>query len=243
MNHTEIIDGLRKRDPRAARDLNEYFVPSVWRFVFFRVGRDSHLAEDIVAEVVLALMSAVTSDTSIESPAAWMRTVAQRRIQDHFRAVARVRHLIDQAQHEHARTSAVEAAQQDPAIQHDQELRRQRVRDAMNELPDNYRMALEWKYVDRLTVKEIAKRMDTTEKSAESILFRARQALRSVLAGEDPNPPPAGNTSPTGDDQSFHDNGSTVESRDNQRDTFHSDESSTEEDSSLFIQFRLAREN
>ena len=56
----------------------------------------------------------------------------------------------------------------------------------MEKLPENYRFALEWKYVDRLSVKEIARRLETTEKSAESILFRARNALRQQLRGEQP---------------------------------------------------------
>ena len=56
----------------------------------------------------------------------------------------------------------------------------------MDGLPENYRLALEWKYIDKLSVKVIATRLDTTEKSAESILFRARQALRQKLKKEAP---------------------------------------------------------
>ena len=179
MNNAEFIDGLRNRDPVAARYLNECFVPSIWRFVFFRVDRDPHLTEDIVAETVLSLVSAVSSDTSIDNAVAWLRTVALRRIQDHYRAAARVKHLLEQAQQQTPDTQ-----KDDPAAQHAQELRRESVRDAMDELPENYRLALEWKYVDKLAVKEIAIRLDATEKGAESILFRARRALRDLLQTE-----------------------------------------------------------
>lgn len=185
MNNAELIDGLRNRDPVSARHLNDCFVPSVWRFVFFRVNRDRHLTEDIVAETVLALMSAVNDETMIESPAAWMRTVALRRIQDHYRAAARVQHLIERAQQQ-----PVGSDQQDPALQHDQALDRQEVREAMERLPEHYRMALEWKYVDQLSVAVIATRFDTTEKGAEALLFRARRALRNQLQSE-PSPPSA----------------------------------------------------
>lgn len=179
MNNAELMDGLRKRDPGAARYLNDCFVPSVWRFVFFRVNRDRHLTEDIVAETVLALMSAVNDETMIESPAAWLRTVALRRIQDHYRAAARVQHLIDRVQ-----SPSVGSDQQDPALQHDQALDRQEVREAMETLPEHYRMALEWKYVDQLSVAVIATRFGTTEKGAEALLFRARRALRNQLQSE-----------------------------------------------------------
>lgn len=179
MDNAELIDGLRKRDPVAARHLNDCFVPSIWRFVFFRVNRDPHLTEDIVAETVLALMSAVNEETRIENAAAWLRTVAQRRIQDHYRAAARVQHLIDRAQPQSASSD-----QQDPAIQHDQACDRQEVRDAMETLPEHYQLALQWKYVDQLSVVVIATRLDTTAKGAEALLFRARRALRSQLQSD-----------------------------------------------------------
>ncbi len=51
----------------------------------------------------------------------------------------------------------------------------------MDELSDQQRMALEWKYVERLSVREIAERLDTSEKAAESILFRARKEFRQRM--------------------------------------------------------------
>ncbi|MEM1070997.1 MAG: sigma-70 family RNA polymerase sigma factor, partial [Planctomycetota bacterium] len=176
LNNAEFIDGLRKQDPAAAQHLNECFVPSIWRFVFFRVNRDSHLAEDIVSEAVLALVTAAASEQLIEHPSAWLRTVALRRIQDHFRAAARVQHLVEQAEQQGSQVDS-----EDPATKHDQDQQRQSVRDAMDRLPDAYRIALEWKYVEKLSVKEIARRLETTVKAAESTLFRARNALRTQL--------------------------------------------------------------
>ncbi|MEO9592372.1 RNA polymerase sigma factor [Rhodopirellula bahusiensis] len=179
MNNAELIAGLRNREPSAAQYLNDCFVPSIWRFVFYRVDRNAHLAEDIVAEAVLALMSAAIAETEIENPGGWLRTVAHRRIQDHFRAAARVRHLMEDAQHQGEPTD-----DNDPATQHDQELRRESVREAIDTLPEHYRQTLEWKYVDQVSVKVIAERLGTTEKSVQGTLFRARQALRDQLKPE-----------------------------------------------------------
>ena len=179
LNNAEFVEGLRKQDPAAAKHLNECFVPSIWRFVYFRVDRDSHVAEDIVGEAVLALVAAATSGSEIEHPSAWLRTVALRRIQDHFRAAARVQHLIEQVQQ-----NTAHADEQDPATQHDRKLKCQTVREAMDRLPESYRMALEWKYVERLSVRVIAERLESSEKSVESILFRARKALRTQLGGQ-----------------------------------------------------------
>ena len=40
---------------------------------------------------------------------------------------------------------------------------------------------LEWKYIDSLSVNEIASRLGTTTKAAESLLTRARNAFREAF--------------------------------------------------------------
>ena len=50
----------------------------------------------------------------------------------------------------------------------------------MDGLTDQHRLALEWKYVDGLSVRDMAHRWSTTEKAVESILFRARNEFRSA---------------------------------------------------------------
>lgn len=169
------MDRLRRKDGAAVRHLSECLLPSVWRFVYFRVKGDRHLAEDIVSETVLALIKAVAAaDVDVLCPVAWLRSVATHKIQDHFRAVARVQHLIDQA-------AAVAGQGQTvpPACEADE--RRAAVRKVMDDLPESHRLALEWKYVDHLSVQEIAVRMAMTEKAVESILYRARREFREGL--------------------------------------------------------------
>lgn len=175
MDDREFIERLHRKDTAAIRHLSETLLPSVWRFVYFRVKGDRHLAEDIVSETVLALIKAVAvSDADVLSPSAWLRSVANHKIQDHYRAVARVQHLIDQA-------AAV--AGQNESVQPACEAEEQRVavRKVMDELPEPQRLALEWKYVDHMSVQEIAVRMALTDKAVESILYRARREFRAGL--------------------------------------------------------------
>lgn len=50
---------------------------------------------------------------------------------------------------------------------------------ALDRLPERYARALEWKYLERLPVREIADRLGTSAKAAESLLTRARAAFRA----------------------------------------------------------------
>lgn len=178
MNDSDLVRRLRERDPAAFQCLNERYLPAVWRFVYMRVDGDSHLAEDIVSEAVLALVRFLSEESNdeIENPGGWLRSVAKHKVQDHYRAVARVRHLIDDA-----KQTAEADTRDDPAKCEESREKRAEVRRAMDEISDQHRAVLEWKYLDKLSVREIADRWDTTEKAVESILFRARRELRMRL--------------------------------------------------------------
>ncbi len=177
LNETDLVRGLRERNPAAVRHLSECWVPSVWRFVYVRVNGDQHLAEDIVSEAVLALISAAGDpDKEINNPGGWLRSVASNKVNDHFRAAARVQHLLDQAPN-----ASGEDSEDNPVEKQELKERRVAIREVLESMNDASRLALEWKYVDRLSVREIADRLDLTEKAAESVLFRARREFRTRL--------------------------------------------------------------
>jgi RNA polymerase sigma factor (sigma-70 family) len=188
LNDSDFLDELRQRDPAAVRHLTDCYVPSVWRYVFIQVGGDHHLAEDLVSEAVLALVRAAASGAEVQSPGAWLRSVASNKVQDHFRAAARVQHLLDQVKQTEPAADTNDAPAQQQRLE-----RRIQVREVMDELPERHRLVLEWKYLDKLAVREIAARLDLTEKAAESILFRARREFREKLSHKEKkedHPPP-----------------------------------------------------
>jgi RNA polymerase sigma factor (sigma-70 family) len=123
-----------------------------------------------------AIQSEFSAESEILNLAGWLRTVAGRRIADHYRAVSRVQHLLPQNHN-----SRSDCAGADPAKHQELQETRQLVRRAMDSMPEQYRMALEWKYLDQLSVREIAARWKMTEKAVESILFRARREFRDQM--------------------------------------------------------------
>lgn len=173
LNDSELVQGLRERNSQAIQRLTECYLPSIWRFVFTQVRGDRHLAEDIVSETVLALVRGVNGEFEVQNVTAWLRTVAVNKIRDHFRAAARVQHLLDKSlQHP--------ATEKNPASCQESREQQLEVREIMNGLSDLHRLALEWKYIEQLSVREIAVRFETTEKAVESILFRARKEFRAA---------------------------------------------------------------
>ncbi len=58
---------------------------------------------------------------------------------------------------------------------------RQRLREALMDLPDNYRIVIVLRDIEGLTYEEIARVTDSTLEAIKSRLFRARQTLRKSL--------------------------------------------------------------
>ncbi len=55
------------------------------------------------------------------------------------------------------------------------------VQRVLDHLPSHYAHALEWKYIDELSIQEIAARLGVGAKAADSLLTRARRAFREAL--------------------------------------------------------------
>jgi RNA polymerase sigma-70 factor (ECF subfamily) len=176
LTDTELLHGVRAGDLSAWEQIYLRSLPTVWRYVYLRAGGDRHLAEDIVSETVLALVRQISSLTPRDGNlSGWLIAVARNKLGDHRRTAARAAALVAKARDDEISPmagdrpeAALEAAET-----------RQRVLAVMDGLPDEERLALEWKYVDGLSVGDIAGRLGRTEKAAESVLYRARRSFRA----------------------------------------------------------------
>lgn len=180
MTDADLIRLAQKGDQSAVQTLYERYLPTVWRFAYARSLGQRHLAEDIVSETFLALVRQVqTLDPDGGALGGWLMTVARRKLTD----VHRRQRAVPTAELE-----VVDAALA-PDIAFE---RKELVARAIEQMKDEERVALEWKYIDTLSVRDIAERMGRSEKAVESILFRARRSFRALvdqLGGTEPCQP------------------------------------------------------
>ncbi|MGD0519539.1 MAG: sigma-70 family RNA polymerase sigma factor [Thermoguttaceae bacterium] len=176
MTDAELLRGVRAGDLSAWEQLYVRCLPTVWRYVYLRAGGDRHLAEDIVSETVLALVRQISSlkpdDGNLSG---WLITVARNKLGDHRRNAARAAALAAKARDDDISPIAGDGPE---AVLEAAETRKQ-VLAVMDGLPDEERLALEWKYIDDLSVGDIADRLGRTEKAVESVLYRARRSFRA----------------------------------------------------------------
>jgi RNA polymerase sigma-70 factor (ECF subfamily) len=159
----------------------------LFRFCFHRVGGNRHLCEEVVQETLLrALRDLEKYDPkrSGNQIFPWLTGLA--------------RNEIHRVLNQESSASSLQALWQrldeelrniysrlDSEVFPDDLLQRNETRAMVNatmaQLPAHYRQALESKYIDNRSVRDMADAAGATEKSVESLLTRARQAFRETF--------------------------------------------------------------
>jgi RNA polymerase sigma-70 factor (ECF subfamily) len=101
---------------------------------------------------------------------AWLVGVARHKLVDHWRRQAR----------EERRLAAVAPQPQSSDDPWDAVLDEARAREVLERLGAHHRVALTLRYVDDLSVRDVAAHLDRTVHATEALLVRARAAFRQV---------------------------------------------------------------
>jgi RNA polymerase sigma-70 factor (ECF subfamily) len=168
------------REARAA--LFDRYLDPVYEFVFYRVGRRQEIAEEVTQEVFArALAHMDRFDPSRGDFGQWLGGISRNAIRD----LARKSRAPGCALASDP-TPVLDgvAGRGDPAGEAADRDGKAALHLALSALPERYRDLLRWKYFDGLSVREIARRRNTTEKSVEGMLGRARAALKDGLGEE-----------------------------------------------------------
>lgn len=157
-------------------------VDGLYTFVFYRVGRDAALAEDVVQETFAnALARRAEYDPARGEVSAWLTVLSRNVIRDHLRDHRRVEQW-DRIDASLAETFAAMAERPLPGEVLERAETRDLVHIAIANLPEQYRSALTRKYVDGETLETLARDLGISVDAAKSLLARARRAFRDTFA-------------------------------------------------------------
>jgi RNA polymerase sigma-70 factor (ECF subfamily) len=189
MSGTHIDLALARRvvagDEAAFRTLFDAYFARLFRFALVRVGGDAAAAEDIVQQTFCRALEHLDGYRGEAALYTWLCQICRNAVVDHWRTHGRetarivpledlpeIRAIVESLEAPSVGGPEAEAWRQD--------LRRL-VQVTVDALPDHYGDVLEWKYVDGLSVAEIAARLAVSIKAAESLLGRARVAFRDTI--------------------------------------------------------------
>jgi RNA polymerase sigma-70 factor (ECF subfamily) len=162
---------------RLAQELVDAYpsaVAEVYGFLLPRCGSPT-LAEDLTAETFMAAVAAIARSAVDTITTGWLIVVARRRLVDHWRRWDREERSLSEVaqQTEHTTDPWDEVIDVDAA------------RTALLTLAPQHRAALTLRYVDGLSVPDVAEQLERGVHATEGLLQRARVALRKAYTQGD----------------------------------------------------------
>jgi len=166
-----LLAGAAAGDPEAVRAVLDSVAPAVYGFIYARVGGRQDVAEDLTQETIIeAVRSAHTfrGDAALRT---WMCAIARRRL-------ARFYESERKADIARSGLSVIDADHRDPVEQRDEIIR------ALGRLSALHRQVLVLKYLEEMSVEQIAAELGRTPIQIQSLLQRARVGLRRELEAD-----------------------------------------------------------
>jgi RNA polymerase sigma-70 factor (ECF subfamily) len=174
-----LVNGMLAGHQDAFEEFFDMYYPRLFRFALRRVNHE-HAAEDIVQATLIAAVRGLRTWRGDAALFTWLCTLCRREVMAFIRRTGRdgtVR-AIDDDPFLRGQLESLASTLDDPERRLERQDLATLVHLTLDYLPERYGDLLEWKYVEGLTVAEIAARLKSTPKSIESMLTRARQAFR-----------------------------------------------------------------
>jgi RNA polymerase sigma-70 factor (ECF subfamily) len=155
-------------------DLYDRALPVVYGYLLARVG-DRAVAEELTSEVFLAAVDAVRRPAPPAVDTGWLVGVARHKLVDHWRRRER----------DERKLSAVAAQPERDDDPWDTRLDVLEARATLERLGPANRMALTLRYLDGMSIPEMARELGRSRHATEALVVRARAAFRHAYQGEE----------------------------------------------------------
>jgi RNA polymerase sigma factor (sigma-70 family) len=174
-----ILDGDRK----AAEDLFQRHLDSLYEFVHYRLGGDRAGTEDVVQDTMLVALEGLAGFDGRSSLHTWICGIAKNKIraQRRKRRPLPLEDVLEESQAEIDSILARIESEPLPEWVLEEKETRELVGATLSSLPPDYRRALSLKYIDGHSVADMAARDGRSVKAMESLLVRSRTAFARVF--------------------------------------------------------------
>jgi len=149
------------------------YIDKIYRFIFLKVS-SQEIAQDLTSETFLRGWESFKNGTKIENPQAFLYRIARNLVTDHYREKGRTQVV-----------SAEYASIVDPRINLEERANLnsdlEEIKRGLVKIKDEYQDVIIYRYLNELSIPEIAKVMDKSEGTVRVLLHRALKSLKNEV--------------------------------------------------------------
>ena len=179
-----LVDAVLDGDERAFKAFFDEYFDRLFRFALVRVSGERAAAADIAQATLAKALKRLDSYKGEAQLFTWLCAICRNQATDWLRREGRYHEhivLVDDYPEVQAMMDAIRVPDTDgPEAQVQRQQHVALIHTALDRLPRNYGDALEWMYIEGLTVREVAARLAIGREAAQSLLARARRAFAEV---------------------------------------------------------------
>ncbi len=175
ISDAELVTLLLQQDDIALRELVRRYERPLYAFVF-RTLRERESTQEVVQDVFIELFEALRSYKGEAALKTYLFSIARNKTIDRIRR-KKIKKILFSAIPpfilERLRTMVIDD-------ELDRSMIETKITTVLSSLPNDYGVIIRLKYIEGLSVKNIATKMKLTVKASESLLFRARRSFISL---------------------------------------------------------------
>jgi len=159
--------------------LYDQYAPRIYRFIYFKVNSEQD-SEDLASEAFLNFWRSFgrKKEEKVDNPQALLYKIAGNLVIDFYRKKAKSEIMIDPA---NDRILSQAKDKTDLSREIGLGLEMERVKQVLGQLKDDYQNVIIWRFLDDLSIKEIAQITGKPESSVRVSVHRAVNAVKKKL--------------------------------------------------------------
>ncbi|MFH1427339.1 MAG: RNA polymerase sigma factor [Patescibacteria group bacterium] len=180
---TKILAKLKRKDQEAYLKAYDLYVDQIYRFIYFKVS-NSEEAEDITSSVFLKTWNYINENKldDVKTLKALIYTIARTSVIDYYRKNAQdnLKIHIDNIE------MPIDLPDTRQDIHKKEEIKSdiRNIEDTLNKLKDEYREIIILKYIEELSIEEIADIIKKSKNNVRVLTHRAIKALKELIEEE-----------------------------------------------------------
>lgn len=179
----KLAKGIAKRDEQMFNHFFDFYFPRLYRFSLIRLDGDKELTKDIVQETLFLAIKNIKQYRGEASLLSWLCQINRSQISLYFRKnkIKQTVRVTDLPEVQELFDNIRSEINDHPDKKYETSKLNEIITTTLDHLPNGYGDLLELKYVDKLSVTQIAQDLNLTETAVQSKLARAREAFKTVV--------------------------------------------------------------
>ena len=172
-----LLYRLKTGKNEAFAEVYDVYAEKIYRYIYFKVSTKQE-AEDLTSEAFLETWDYINKGKKVDNIQALLYKIARNLIVDHYRKKAPQESIsLDERLGYDEPVVEVESIPE----QIDQELALEQIEKALKQIKDEYRDIIILKYVEDLSIQEIANILNKSKGAVRVLVHRALKALQDVV--------------------------------------------------------------